>query len=105
MDLPMGLDTLVGDSGRQLSGGERQRIVLARALLRNPALLILDEATSALDPANETAIGEAMARLRGRVTIIIIGHRGALSGMADRLVMVERGRISGIVDQDFGDFP
>ena len=99
LDLPKGLDTLVGDSGRQLSGGERQRIVLARALLRHPALLILDEATSALDAANEAAIGEAISRLRGRMTIIIIGHRGALSGMADRLVTLDGGRVVACIDQ------
>ena len=94
--LPEGLDTLVGDAGRQLSGGERQRIVLARALLRSPALLILDEPASALDPANEAAIAAAVARLRGRMTILIIGHRGPLSELAERTVRLEAGRIVAI---------
>ena len=92
--LPEGLDTLIGDQGKQLSGGERQRIVLARALLRNPALLILDEASSALDAENEAAIAEAVGKLRERMTVIIIGHRGALSGIADRFVRPEGGKVA-----------
>jgi ATP-binding cassette subfamily C protein len=96
LTLPQGLDTSVGDGGRQLSGGERQRIVLARALLRDPALLILDEATSALDAANEAAIAEALGRLRERLTIIIIGHRGALSVLADQIVTLKDGQIAEI---------
>ncbi len=91
--LPEGLGTSVGDGGRQLSGGERQRIVLARALLRGPELLILDEATSALDAENERAIAEAVLRLRGRTTILIIGHRGTLSALADLIVTLEDGNL------------
>ncbi|MEO6153414.1 MAG: ABC transporter ATP-binding protein [Croceibacterium sp.] len=95
LDLPQGLNTSVGDSGRQLSGGERQRIVLARGLLREPALLILDEPTSALDPANELAIAEAVERMRGTLTILIIGHRGALTRLAERQVRLAGGRLVG----------
>lgn len=91
--LPDGLDTLVGDRGARLSGGERQRIALARGLLRAPRLLILDEVTSALDAANEATIANAIAALRGRFTIVIIGHRGALSALAERTVRLENGRI------------
>ncbi|MET0179008.1 MAG: ABC transporter ATP-binding protein [Novosphingobium sp.] len=91
--LPQGLDTQVGDAGRQLSGGERQRIVLARALLRDPALLILDEPTSALDPVNEAAIAAAVGRMRGKVTLLIIGHRGPLAEGADQFVRLDGGRI------------
>ena len=91
--LPEGIDTRVGDNGRALSGGERQRIVLARALLREPQLLILDEATSALDAASESAIAEAVAALRARMAILVIGHRGRLTAIAERTIRIEEGRI------------
>ena len=91
--LPHGLDTLLGDGGRPLSGGERQRLMLARALLRRPALLILDEATSALDPANEALIVHALERLKGTLTILIIAHRGALSAIADRTYRLGDGHL------------
>ncbi len=93
LELPEALDTRVGDGGRVLSGGERQRLMLARALLRQPALLILDEAASALDSENEAAIAAAIAALRGSITVLIIGHRGALAEIADRTVRLENGRI------------
>jgi ATP-binding cassette subfamily C protein len=73
--LPRGLDTSVGERGIHLSGGERQRIALARALLRQPLLLILDEATSALDTGNEERIRDALAGLHGALTLVIIAHR------------------------------
>jgi ATP-binding cassette subfamily C protein len=92
--LPLGLDTRIGEGGRRLSGGERQRIVLARALLRAPALLILDEATSALDDENQTAVVTALAGLKGRLAMVIIGHSGPLAALADRTVVLESGRIS-----------
>jgi ATP-binding cassette subfamily C protein len=91
--LPEGLDTVVGDRGGRLSGGERQRIALARGLLRAPSLLILDEATSALDAESESAVAEAIAGLHGRLTILIIGHRGGLAALADRSLRLENGRI------------
>jgi ATP-binding cassette subfamily C protein len=94
-DLPEGLDTRVGTSGRQLSGGERQRIVLARALLRDPQLLILDEATSALDRENEARIVEAVTALKGSVTVVVIGHGGQLAQQADQTVKLENGAILG----------
>jgi len=91
--LPQGLDTPLGEGGRQISGGERQRLTLARALLRDPQLLILDEATSALDAENEAAIAAALERLRGRMTIVMIAHRGALLDLADREIRLEAGRL------------
>lgn len=92
-DLPQGLDTRIGEGGQLLSGGERQRLVLARALLRDPALLILDEASSALDAENEASVASAVAALRDRITIVIIGHRGVLGELATRRIRLENGRI------------
>lgn len=91
--LPEGLDTIVGDGGARLSGGERQRIALARALLLQPALLILDEATSALDQANEGKISQALNNLRGRLTLILIGHRGVTLEQADQVFLLDHGRL------------
>lgn len=91
--LPQGLDTIVGDRGVRLSGGERQRLALARAMLRNPSLLVLDEATSALDHANEQLIRTAIERLHGTMTILIIAHRLSTIRHADQIVVLETGRI------------
>jgi ATP-binding cassette subfamily C protein len=91
--LPQGIHTPVGDRGVRLSGGERQRIVLARAILRKPRLLILDEATSALDSESEAAILDSLERLRGSVTIIVIAHRLSTIRGADQVVVMEQGRI------------
>lgn len=91
--LPQGLDTVIGDRGIRLSGGERQRIVLARAILKRPAILVLDEATSALDSENEQLVQEALARLKGRMTIIVIAHRLSTIRNADQVIVMEQGRI------------
>jgi ATP-binding cassette subfamily B protein len=89
--LPNGYETILGERGLTLSVGERQRIALARALLRDPRILILDEPTSALDPAAEAAVtGELMNVLRGR-TSILITHRMSLAEMADMVVVIEDG--------------
>jgi ATP-binding cassette, subfamily C, bacterial len=90
-ELPQGLETVLGDRGVRLSGGERQRIALARALLREPSLLILDEATSALDSENERRIQEAIEQLHGRMTILIITHRLSTIRRADVIHVVESG--------------
>jgi ATP-binding cassette, subfamily B, bacterial len=91
--LPQSYDTIIGERGVTLSVGERQRIAMARALLRDPSVLILDEPTSALDPTSEAAVtGEWMNVLRGR-TSILITHRMSLVEIADMVVVLEGGRI------------
>jgi ABC-type multidrug transport system fused ATPase/permease subunit len=89
-----GLDTIVGDRGVQLSGGERQRLALARALLRNPTLLVLDEATSALDSINEQQILETVRSLGGVVTTVIVTHRLTAIRDVDAIHVMSRGRIA-----------
>jgi ABC-type multidrug transport system fused ATPase/permease subunit len=91
--LPLSLETVIGDRGVKISGGERQRLVLARAILRNPSILILDEATSALDTENEVKIQEAIERLKGKMTIIVIAHRLSTIRNADQVVVFEDGEI------------
>ena len=92
--LPQGLDTVLGDRGIRLSGGERQRLALARALLRKPTLLLLDEATSALDSEHERRIQEAIDRLHGELTIVLIAHRLSTVRHADRIVVMDNGQIA-----------
>ena len=93
--LPGGLDTRVGERGVRLSGGERQRLSLARALLRRPRLLVLDEATSALDAENEARIRAAVEALRGRMSVLVISHRPAMVEAADRVYLIEDGKVVG----------
>ena len=92
-ELPEGYDTLVGEQGGSLSGGQRQRVAIARALYGNPRILIFDEATSALDYESEAAIQRNMARICKGRTVIIIAHRLSAVRQADRIVVMERGRI------------
>mgnify|MGYP002780542081 CR=1 FL=1 len=92
--LPEGLDTVLGERGSKLSGGQRQRIAIARALVRQPKLLVLDEVTTALDPHTEAAICGTLAGLGGQVTIVAISHQPAMMAAADRVFRVEAGRVS-----------
>ncbi len=93
LQLPRGYDTPVGERGKQLSTGQRQRIAIARAILKDPAMIILDEATSALDAESEAAVSEALARLtRGRTTFII-AHRLSTIMHADRIIVLQDGHV------------
>jgi len=98
--LPDGADAMVGERGLALSGGQRQRIAIARALVHRPRLLILDEATTALDPASEAAVLEAIDGLRGRTTVLAVSHQPALTGAADRVYRIERGRATLVASRD-----
>ncbi|MBI4396575.1 MAG: ABC transporter ATP-binding protein [Elusimicrobia bacterium] len=91
--LPQRLDTFVGERGILLSGGQKQRLAIARAILKNPPILVLDEATSALDAASEKLVQEAVERLMQNRTVIVIAHRLATVKNADRIVVLEHGRL------------
>ncbi len=93
LDLPGGLDTELGEGGARLSGGQRQRLAIARALLKDAPLLLLDEATSALDAESERLVQDALTRLMKDRTTIVIAHRLATVRAADRIVVMESGRI------------
>jgi ABC-type bacteriocin/lantibiotic exporter with double-glycine peptidase domain len=90
--MPLGLDTLVTEGGSQLSGGQRQRVMIARALVSRPRLIFFDQATSALDNRTQAIVGESLAKMNA--TRIIIAHRLSTIRSADRIVVLENGRIA-----------
>jgi ATP-binding cassette subfamily C protein len=98
-DLPLGIDTHLGKLKDSLSGGQMQRLGLARALYRNPNLLVMDEATSALDAESEAEIQKTLEEMRGNVTVVVIAHRLNTIQHADKVVLLEEGRV-----QDSGTF-
>ena len=98
--LPSGYDTIVGDRGWNLSGGQRQRIALARAILRQPKILILDEATSSLDSESERLIQQYISEMRGRTTLLVVAHRVSTIQDADSIVVLEGGTIEEEGDWD-----
>ena len=93
--LPEKLNTFIGDKGTKLSGGQKQRLIIARALITKPRLLILDEATSALDGATEAAISDSLIQLKGEISLMVVAHRLSTLLHADRIYFIEDGKISG----------
>jgi subfamily B ATP-binding cassette protein MsbA len=99
-ELPDQYDTLIGERGLRLSGGQRQRIAIARAILKNPPILILDEATSSLDSVSEALVQKALEKLMKGRTTLVIAHRLSTTKNADRIVIMDKGEIKDIGTHD-----
>lgn len=93
MQLPQGYNTVIGDRGQNLSGGQKQRLTIARAILKNPPILILDEATSALDSESEKLVQEALIKLMRNRTSVVIAHRLSTIQFADEILVIDQGKI------------
>jgi ABC-type multidrug transport system fused ATPase/permease subunit len=93
MEMEHGYQTNIGDRGNKLSGGQRQRISIARAILKNPPILILDEATSSLDTESERLVQDALDRLMKNRTTMVIAHRISTIQHADEIIVLQRGEI------------
>jgi subfamily B ATP-binding cassette protein MsbA len=91
--LPKGIDTVIGDAGNKLSGGQKQRLAIARAVLKNPPIMILDEATSALDTESEKLVQDALQKMMQNRTSLVIAHRLSTIKSADEIIVLERGKI------------
>jgi subfamily B ATP-binding cassette protein MsbA len=92
--LPEGFDTVIGEKGQRLSGGQRQRLAIARAILKNPAMLVLDEATSSLDAESEALVQQAIENLMTNRTTLVIAHRLSTVRRADQIAVIENGRVA-----------
>ena len=100
LQMPQGYDTVIGEKGFRLSGGERQRLAIARAILKNAPVLILDEATSSLDAESESLVQAALANLMQGRTALVIAHRLSTIRRANRIAVLEEGRITAIGSHD-----
>lgn len=92
-ELPQGMDTVIGDSGNKLSGGQKQRLAIARAVLKNPPVMILDEATSALDTESEKLVQDALHKMMQNRTSLVIAHRLSTIKSADEIVVLDKGNV------------